>query len=339
MAYDYIMSFPGRFVEHILPDQLAILSVSFLVDSMRRERGGCGGNIAYNLALLGQRPLLMATVGQDAPEYVAWLREHGVDTSGVLQLTDEFTASFFVSTDRDNNQIASFYTGAMAKAVRLSFKNNNPTAIDLAIISPNDPGAMVKYARECQELGIPYIYDPSQQIPRLAPAELVEGIQGAKGLIVNDYEFGMIKKQTGLSADEIQALTEVVVVTCGERGSTVRTADGIWEIPSVPPRRVADPTGVGDAYRAGFMTGMRLGLAWDVAGCIGSLAATYVLEEHGTQRHHYSVESFSRRYCETFGDTLDFRLLLGHPQVPLGEKKAQAAPVAAARSPALGRGK
>jgi adenosine kinase len=332
MAYDYIMSFPGRFVEHILPDQLSILSVSFLVDSMRRERGGCGGNIAYSLALLGQRPLLMATVGQDAPEYVAWLREHGVDTSGVLQLTDEFTASFFVSTDRDNNQIASFYTGAMSKAGRLSFNNNNPTAIDLAIISPNDPGAMVKYARECQELGIPYIYDPSQQIPRLTPAELVEGIRGSKGLILNDYEFGMIKKQTGLGADEIQALTEVMVITCGERGSTVRTADGVWEVPSVPPRRLADPTGVGDAYRAGFMTGMRLGLAWDVAGCIGSLAATYVLEEHGTQRHHYSVESFSRRYQEAFGHALDFKRLLG-------QQSARAAPLAAASSPALSREK
>ena len=303
MAYDYIMSFPGRFVEHILPDQIEILSVSFLVDSMRRERGGCGGNIAYNLALLGQRPLLMATVGQDAPEYVAWLRERGVDTSGVLQLPDEFTASFFVSTDRDNNQIASFYTGAMAKAGRLSFRDHNPERIELAIISPNDPGAMVKYARECRELGIPYIYDPSQQIPRLSPAELIEGIEGAEVLIVNDYEFSMIKNRTGLNDDELQRLTEVVVVTRGERGSTIRTAEGTWEIPSVPPRRLADPTGVGDAYRAGFITGMCRNLPWDVVGRLGSLAATYALEEHGTQRHHYSLDSFIRRYRDTFGDS------------------------------------
>lgn len=305
MAYDYIMSFPGRFVDHILPDQLQILSVSFLVDSMRRERGGCGGNIAYNLALLGQRPLLMATVGQDAPEYVAWLRDQGVDTSGVLQLSDEFTASFFVSTDRDNNQIASFYTGAMAKAGQLSFEDNNPEAIKIAIISPNDPGAMVKYARECQELGIPYIYDPSQQIPRLSPSELVEGIQGAQVLIVNDYEFGMIKKQTGLSDEEIQDLSEVVVITRGERGSVVRTCQGMWEIPIAPPRRLADPTGVGDAYRAGFITGMCQGLTWEVVGRMGSLAAAYVLEEHGTQRHRYSLDSFRQRYRETFGGALD----------------------------------
>jgi adenosine kinase len=308
MAYDYIMSFPGRFVDHILPDQIEILSVSFLVDSMRRERGGCGGNISYNLALLGQRPLLMATVGQDAPEYVAWLRDQGVDTSGVLQLPDDFTASFFVSTDRDNNQIASFYTGAMAKAGRLSFRDNDPGTIELAIIAPNDPGAMVKYARECQELNIPYIYDPSQQIPRLTPSELVEGIRGARILIVNDYEFGMIKKQTGLSTDQLQELVEVVVVTQGERGSTVRTTQGKWEIPSVPPRRVADPTGVGDAYRAGFITGMRQGLPWETVGRMGSLAAAYVLEEHGTQRHRYTPDNFCQRYSETFGDAPDLEL-------------------------------
>lgn len=310
MAYDYIMSFPGRFAEHILPDQIEILSVSFLVDSMRRERGGCGGNIAYNLALLGQHPLLMATVGQDAPEYVAWLRDRGVDTSGVLQLPDEFTASFFVSTDRDNNQIASFYTGAMAKASRVSFKDYDPERIEIAIISPNDPGAMVKYARECQELGIPYIYDPSQQIPRLTPVELVEGISGAKVLIVNDYEFGMIKKQTGLSDDEIQQLTAIVVITRGEHGSTVRTAEGTWEIPIAPPRRVADPTGVGDAYRAGFITGICRDFSWDIVGRLGSLAATYALEEHGTQRHHYSLEQFIRRYRETFGDAPGLESLL-----------------------------
>jgi adenosine kinase len=305
MAYDYIMSFPGRFVDHILPEQLQILSVSFLVDSMRRERGGCGGNIAYNLALLDQRPLLIATVGQDAPEYIAWLRDQGVDTSGVLQLADEFTASFFVSTDKDNNQIASFYTGAMAKAGRLSFKEYNPEAIEIAIISPNDPGAMVKYARECRELGIPYIYDPSQQIPRLEPSDLVAGIKGARVLIVNDYEFGMIKKQTGLSDEAIRKLTEVVVITRGERGSTVCTAEGEWDIPIAKPRRIADPTGVGDAYRAGFITGMCRGLSWDVVGRMGSLAAVYVLEEHGTQRHRLPLDNFCRRYHEMFGETLD----------------------------------
>jgi adenosine kinase len=309
MAYDYIMSFPGRFVEHILPDQLHILSVSFLVDSMRRERGGCGGNIAHSLALLGQRPLLMATVGQDAPEYVAWLREHGVDTAGVLQLADEFTASFFVSTDRDNNQIASFYTGAMSKASRLSFGDHQPSTIEIAIISPNDPGAMVKYARECRDLGIPYVYDPSQQIPRLTAEQLVDGIQGARVLIVNDYEFSMIRNRTGLGEGDVRAMVDVLVITHGERGSSIQTRDGRCDIPPVPPRHVADPTGVGDAYRAGLMTGMRHGLPWDVAGRMGSLAATYVLEEHGTQRHHYTLDSFVRRYTEHFGDGSPLQVL------------------------------
>ncbi len=305
MAYDYIMSFPGRFVDHILPDQLEILSVSFLVDSMRRERGGCGGNIAYNLALLGQRPLLMATVGQDAPEYIAWLREHGVDTSAVLNLDDEFTASFFVSTDQNNNQIASFYTGAMAKANRLTFRDLDTSQIDVAIISPNDPQAMVKYAQECQELGIAYIYDPSQQIPRLDAAELKQGIQGAKVLIVNDYEFEMIKKQTGLGDDDIYSMVEITVITQGERGSVIRVGkDERYVIPPCKPhRRIADPTGVGDAYRAGLITGMCARLPWQVVGQMGSLAATYVLEEHGTQRHHYNLASFIRRYGECFGDS------------------------------------
>jgi adenosine kinase len=251
----------------------------------------------------------MATVGQDAPEYIAWLREQGVDTSGVLQLPNEFTASFFVSTDRDNNQIASFYTGAMAKAGRISFNDHDPDQIEIAIISPNDPDAMVKYARECQALGISYIYDPSQQIPRLSPSDLLEGINGAKVLILNDYEFGMIKKQTGLGDEEIRQLTEVVVITRGEHGSTICTADGSYEIPIAPPRRMAEPTGVGDAYRAGFITGMCHGLAWDTVERIGSLAATYVLEEHGTQRHRYSLDSFIQRYREAFGDASDLEPL------------------------------
>jgi adenosine kinase len=168
---------------------------------------------------------------------------------------------------------------------------------------------MVKYARECRELGIPYIYDPSQQIPRLSPSELVEGIEGAKVLIVNDYEFGMIKKQTGLSNGETLELTGAVVITCGERGSIVRTSEGTWEVPVAPPRRIADPTGVGDAYRAGLITGMCQRLPWEVVGRMGSLAAAYVLEEHGTQRHRYSLDGFRQRYRETFGEVLDLGLL------------------------------
>lgn len=312
MAFDYIMSFPGRFADHILPDQIEILSVSFLVDSMRRERGGCAGNIAYNLALLGQPVLLMATVGQDAPEYIAALRQQGVDTSGVLQLTREFTASFFVSTDRANNQIASFYTGAMAKAGQIGFHNQDYKKITLAIISPNDPQAMVKYARECRELGIPYIYDPSQQIPRLSATELIDGIKGAKILIVNDYEYEMIKKHTNWSDQDIQAAVETVIVTQGEKGALIRltlprpagqVSFREIDIPAASPNRIADPTGVGDAFRAGLITGIIQGYPWEVSGRIGALAATYVLEQHGTQRHSYTRQQFAARYGKLFGDT------------------------------------
>lgn len=314
MAFDYIMSFPGQFAEHILPEQIARLSVSFLVDSMRRERGGTAGNITYNLAMLDQPCLLMATVGQDAPEYIAGLSQRGVDISGVLQLPNEFTASFFVSTDQVNNQIASFYTGAMAKAGQISFTTQNYEQIKLAIISPNDPGAMVKYVQECQELHIPYIYDPSQQIPRLEPEQLVTGIEGAKVLIVNDYEYEMIKKQTGLSDGEISRRVETIIITQGEAGSLIRatqpdhngaTTITEYDIPPAPPARIADPTGVGDAYRAGLMAGMMRGYGWDVCGRLGAITATYVIEQHGTQRHSYNRRQIAQRYRDLFGEAAE----------------------------------
>ena len=285
MAFDYIMSFPDEFSRHILPEQIDRLSVSFLVDSMRRERGGCAGNIVYNLALLEQPALLMATVGQDAPEYIAGLRARGVDTDGVLQLPNEFTASFFVSTDQTNNQIALFYTGAMAKASQISFADQNYQDIQIAIISPNDPDAMVKYVKECRQLNIPYIYDPSQQIPRLSAQDLIEGIEGATVLMVNDYEYEMIKNKTGLSDEDIRQKVDTVIVTRGGDGSLIWANDLEYNIPVAVPDRIADPTGVGDAYRAGIISGIIRGYPWDVIGRLGSVVAVYVLEQHGTQRH------------------------------------------------------
>lgn len=322
MAFDYIMSFPGKFADHILPDQIEKLSISFLVDSMRRERGGCAGNIAYNLAMFDQPVLLMATVGQDAPEYIAGLRERGVDTSGVLQLPTEFTASFFVSTDHVNNQIASFYTGAMAKSGQISFYDQNYAAIKIAIISPNDPGAMVKYVKECQELNIPYLYDPSQQIPRLSPKDLLAGIRGARILIVNDYEFEMIKKQTGLTGRQLNEMVETIIITQGEEGSLILTTeiDGEGQatireidIPPAKPSRLAEPTGVGDAFRAGLITGLMRGYPWEVCGRLGSVVATYVLEQHGTQRHTYNRRQVADRYRELFGDADQLDDLVNNP--------------------------
>ena len=303
VAFDYLMSFPGRFREHILPDQIHQVSLSFLVDSMRKQRGGCAPNIAYNLALLGERPTVMATVGQDFGEYRAWLEGAGVDTSAILEVQDEFTSSFFVNTDEENNQIASFYIGAMGHADRLSFYDLQHGAIDISIISPNAPTAMVKYARECQELGIPYIYDPSQQIIRLTGEELLAGIRGARMLIVNEYEFGMIKNKTGLPDTELLALPESTIITRGEQGSTIYADGQILHVPVVPPEPLVEPTGVGDAFRGGIIKGLLRGYPWEVAGRIAALAATYVLEQYGTQNHAYTRSEFVERYRRVFGDT------------------------------------
>lgn len=302
IAFDYLMSFPGRFSEHILPEKIHLLSVSFLVDSLRKERGGCAPNIAYSLALLGERPVIMGSVGQDFADYRAWLERHGVDTSLIREIPGEFTASFFVSTDLSSNQIASFYTGAMARSRELSFRWPGARDADLAVISPNDPAAMTQYAVECKELGIPYVYDPSQQVIRLSPHDLRESASGAKVLIVNEYEMEMFKKKTALSVEEVRQLAEVVIVTSGENGSAVWADGREIQIPAAGPSRLGEPTGVGDAYRAGIIKGMLRGYSWETTGRIASLAATYVLEEYGTQNHKYTLEEFAERYRKIYGD-------------------------------------
>jgi adenosine kinase len=296
------MTFPGRFQDHILSSQLANLSVSFLVDSMVRQRGGVATNIAYNLALLGERPRVMATVGQDFEEYRAWLEERGVDTSAIIAIPDEFTASFFVSTDQENNQIAMFYPGGMAHAHKLMFQDLGEMVIDLAIISPNDPRAMVQYAEECTAQDIPYLYDPSQQIVRLSGAELRAGIEGAKILMVNEYEFGMISEKTGWSENDVTSHVQALIITLGEQGSAVYADGGSIDIPVVPPAQIVDPTGVGDAYRAGFVKGLALGASWEIAGRMGAVAAAYVLEKKGTQNHSYTRTGFVARYRQHFDD-------------------------------------
>jgi adenosine kinase len=302
IAYDYLMTFPGRFKEHILPDQIENLSVSFLVDSMVRQHGGVATNIAYTLALLGEQPRVMATVGQDFAEYGTRLQKYGVDISTIKTIKDHFTASFFVSTDQDNNQIASFYTGAMAFAHTLSFRDLDSSSIDLAIISPNDPQAMSHYVEECQTLNIPYLYDPSQQIIRLSGQELCDGIAGARLLMVNEYEFSMILEKTGLTKKEIIDQVDALVVTLGQKGSTIETQAAHIHIPIVLSVQVVDPTGVGDAYRAGFIKGLALGAAWEVAGRMGALAAAYVLEQKGTQNHYFTRAEFVTRYRKCFED-------------------------------------
>ena len=306
VAFDYLMRFPGRFVEHLMPDRLERLSVSFLVDEMRRVPGGCAPNIAYGLALLGERPLLFATAGHDATEYRDALAAAGVDVSGLALQPDLFTASFFVSTDHDQNQIASFYTGAMARARDLSLAVLGDAAASLAVVSPNDPAAMQKYAEECRRIGLPFLYDPSQQVARLSGEELLAGAFGARVVIANDYELGIIVQKTGRSAEELEAEMPVLVATHGAKGSTISVADsGSRTRHAIPPARLErdalDPTGVGDAYRAGLVRGMRLGLPWEVSGRMGSVAAAFGLESPGPQPPPYTIAAFRARYERNFG--------------------------------------
>lgn len=299
IAYDYLMSFPGSFSEHFLPDHLQRISLSFLVDTMDKRRGGCAPNIAYTLALLGERPRLMGTAGQDFGEYRAWLEAAGVDTTLVKDIADKFTASFFCSTDQHGNQIASFYTGAMAHAAELSVAAAG--GCDLVIISPNDPAAMVSYAEECRALGVPYIFDPSQQVARMAGDELKRGLSGAWIVISNDYEFQIIKEKTGLDERRLLDSAEAVVVTKGEKGASIVLRDSVIDIPAVPPARIADPTGVGDAFRGGFMKGLASGVGYQVCGRMGSVAAAYALEHMGGTAHSYTPAEFAARYAASFG--------------------------------------
>src|SRR5215467_10650118 len=299
IAYDYLMSFPGKFTEHFLPEHMNRVSLSFLVDTMDKRRGGCAPNIAYTLALLGERPRLMATAGQDFGEYRHWLEAAGVDTSLVKDVPDKFTASFFCSTDTDNNQIASFYTGAMGHAGELSFRTAGP--VQLAIISPNDPAAMTQYAEECRTLGVAFIFDPGQQCSRMSGAELLDGVRGAAIVICNDYEWELIRQKTGLDERTIFDETAMLVVTRGEHGSRVSTATGLFDVPAVTPRQVVDPTGVGDAFRGGFMKGLAHGATAEVSARLGSVAATYALEHVGGQSHAYTWDEFQARYESHFG--------------------------------------
>jgi len=299
IAFDYLMQFPGKFTEHILPEHLERVSLSFLVDSMDKRRGGCAPNIAYTLALLGERPYLVATAGQDFKEYDEWLQAVGVDTSHVYRVPDKFTASFFCSTDTENNQIASFYIGAMANASELSMRTIPQPG--LVIISPNDPGAMVQYAEECRAIGVPFIFDPGQQCARLSGDELRDGIRGARVVICNDYEFELIRQKSGLGEDAIVDGGGALVITRGENGCSVYEKSGRVDVNAITPHRIVDPTGVGDAFRGGLMKGMAAGKSFQECAQLGAVAATYALEHLGGQSHAYTLKEFSDRYAEHFG--------------------------------------
>lgn len=303
IAYDYLMSFPGYFKDHFLPEHLDSISLSFLVDNMVRQFGGNAANIAYTLGLLCETPRLVATAGSDFGAYRQYLEEAGVDTSGVKIIEEKFTASFFANTDLSNAQISSFYTGAMADAGLISIKDLGLTEDDLVMISPNDPDAMIKYALECQELGIPYIFDPSQQIIRLDEQALKKGVQGAHAIFSNDYEFELLQKHSKMTADQILKSVDFTVVTKGDKGSVVYEGEQVCgEIPIFPPIEIQDPTGIGDAYRGGFLKGYLNDFDLVLCAQMGALAATYCLEEKAPQAHCFLMDAFVTRFRTVFDD-------------------------------------
>ena len=302
IAYDYLMRFPGRFQQHFLPDELHNLSLSFLVDDMTKHWGGTAANIAFTLALLGVRPKLMGTVGRDFGDYRRWLEDAGVDCGTVVQLDEVFTASFFANTDEDNNQLAFFYGGAMNLARNYAIADVMPQPPDLVVISPNDPVAMIQLCEECRQRGIRFLFDPGQQVARLDGAELLRGLDGATMLIVNIYEASVIYEKTGLSLEQLRERVELVVITESERGSTLYEGADVSRVPAFAPRLIADPTGAGDAYRAGMIRGMGAGLPLALSAQVGALCATYALECVGTQNHRFTPADFVARFRQLQDD-------------------------------------
>ncbi|MCS6834629.1 MAG: carbohydrate kinase family protein [Anaerolineae bacterium] len=304
IAYDYLMRFPGSFRQHILTDALHQVSLSFLVDDMTKHWGGVAANIAFSMAQLGLRPRLFGTVGRDFADYRHWLESAGVDCSLVRQHDDVFTASFFCNTDNENNQIASFYTGAMAysRYYSLSAAISGRFTPDLVVISPNDPQAMSNYAEECRQHGWRFVYDPSQQIARMDGESLRRDMCGAHIMVINEYESILIRDKTGLTLTELINAVDILIVTHGKNGSRIHADGQVIEVPIFETDQLRDPTGAGDAYRAGFLAAYSYGLPLRICGEVGTLCAAYVLEQVGTQNHRHTISDFIARYREQFND-------------------------------------
>lgn len=303
IAYDYLMRFPGSFREHIMTDVLQQVSLSFLVEDMTKHWGGVAANIAFHMAKLGLRPRLMGTVGRDFPDYRHWLEAAGVDTSTVQQHDDVFTASFFCNTDMENNQISSFYSGAMAKAKHYALGDmpGNKTP-DLVIISPNDPTAMNNLSDECRQQNLRFVYDPSQQIARMDGETLQHDMQGAYLMVINQYESNMVMKKTGMSMKDLRNAVDLLVITHGKDGSEIITNGDVIKVEAFPTDNIADPTGAGDAFRAGFIAGLAYNLPLQLCGGMGSLCATYVLEHVGPQPNSYTTAQFVERFRTEYDD-------------------------------------
>ena len=274
IAFDHIMTFPDYFKNHIMPDKIHMINLSFLIDSLHKNLGGTGGNIAYNLSLLGEKPLLFGTVGEDFAVYQEKCDKYGIDTTFVKKCTGLFTAQFYVTTDRDDNQIAAFYPGAMAlSATNHITAAEHAAVIDLAILSPDDPRGMLLHAEECQKLQIPYIFDIGQQVIALEGPDLLKALKGSRALIGNDYEIELFTRKTGYSIAQLMDLTEAVITTLGPEGSLITTHDQDIRIKAVKPGEIKDPTGAGDAYRAGILMGLTLKLPWQICGQLASTSA------------------------------------------------------------------
>lgn len=309
VAYDYLMRYPGRFRDHILPENLDSLSLSFLADSMQRVRGGVAANIAYTMRLFGSDPVILATVGEDFGDYRQWLETNGLTTSQIIEIPNELTATFFVSTDLEQNQIANFYAGAMNYARNYGLASRGLGDASLVVISPNDPVAMLNYAQECKQLGIAYAYDPSQQIARLSGEDLQQSIPGAAYLLCNEYELAMVQSKTGWSLDEIRGQVGMLVLTLGKRGSVLYAGDEAIVVPVAHMERIEDPTGAGDAYRGGFFAALNNGLPPAVCGKVGSLCSVYSMENVGTTAHRFTINEFIARYTRVFGPEPALQLL------------------------------
>lgn len=302
LAFDQIMAFPGKFQDHILPDKLHMINLSFLVEERRERKGGCAGNIAYGLALLGERSRVVAAAGNDFGEYRQYLDDLGVDVSQIRVFDDHPTAACFITSDRANNQITGFHPGAMGKARELSIAEAaRGREAAYAIVAPDDPEAMVRHCREAKQAGVPLLFDPSFQVIAFDGEPLREMADGADFVLLNDYELSVFQEKVGVDDAGCLELAPVWVVTLGEQGSRilVRGEDAI-DVPAAPAREVKDPTGAGDAYRAGFLAGLLRGLDLGVCGRLGALSAVYAVEQYGTQTHRFTPAEFERRYREAF---------------------------------------
>ncbi|MGI5377662.1 carbohydrate kinase family protein [Streptomyces sp. CA-251387] len=304
IATDHLMTFPGHFSEQLLPDRLASVSLSFLVDDLHIRRGGVAANIAFGLGLLGLSPLLVGAAGADFAEYGAWLRAHGVDTRPVRVTTRHQTARFMCITDEQQNQIAAFYAGAMVESRDISLpeiaaRTGSP---DLAVIAPDDPRAMLRHTRECQELGIPVAADPSQQLARLEREEARRLVDGARLLFANEYESALLCERTGWTEQQVLDRVGTWITTRGADGVTLASAgDRVLTVPAVPAKQAADPTGVGDGFRAGYLAGVAGGLPEERAAQLGCTLATTVLESVGTQEYRLTADGLSARIADAYG--------------------------------------